>query len=198
MLEGWHPFCPELENGIPQIIKARIRCALRTISAPKFRLVGGRKRYAGSVKKLTRCYIVAMPGEFEVVCRTKGYAKYLADLLDAGLAREHIINEVKWLKTSGHSISRYRGPALGDPVFFISCGLVVKRFSDPSEADGWAEWYERRRVALGLKREPANPYESYMVFRSQETLDKPLQDRVYDLVRRLTTEHMEPEDAEDL
>ncbi len=194
----WHPFSPELENGIPQIRRCRTRSAWRVLTVPDVTLVGRTNRYAGSKPGTVRCFVVNHPDVDEYVCRTQGYAAYLSAGLDEGLYKEDLKTESQWLVASGRKLTRYPSRYVGGPTSFVCAGLCVKSFLDPSAADGWHQWYENRRHVMGLDVRGESDDAQYLKLRSQETLDKPMEERVYELVKRLTTDPQRPDDVEDL
>lgn len=102
--------------------------------------------------------------------------------------KEDTETERQWHQNEAHTLIRCYGELGSSTIFFSKQGLRLRTFSDPSEADGFEEWYRRRRHVLIREASNDGPYAEYLRVRSQETLDKGMEDRVYELVRRLTAD----------
>jgi len=134
----------------------------------------------------TEVSIVSMAGE-EYVCRDRMYARHLVTQLSRGVRREDIRTEPKWLRDEARPVLRLICPGAGRPHTFMSrSGVIVKSVESDLRATAWYDWYQRRRKVYHRKPRQPTSEERYVAFRKAEMLDKPMADRVYELMTALT------------
>lgn len=132
------------------------------------------------------CYVVFYPGVSEYTCRTRGYAGYLKTQLNRGFAKENLMNEKKWLLHQGRQVVRAYDPGKVREHVGLCQGLRVRSWRFDIDATSWFKWYESSYLPSLPSVERSGSYTDYMRFRKNETLDKTMDHRVYELVQVLT------------
>jgi hypothetical protein len=142
------------------------------------------RRVVGRHREVRRCYIVHRHGDGEYVCRNLAYARHVAKCLNAG---KKVRSEVKWVVDNGFRLTRMYDESQGKPHRFYYRDMVIRAFEYDIEAESFQAWYEARRTAL-MERSPRKEFQAseYLSFREREELDKPLSERVYELLSVLT------------
>jgi len=144
-------------------------------------------------------YSVCVPGFGHLFrpkwCHTSQYAEFILCEYNKGRGCDDTPSESLWLTSKARPLTRHVDVGARLPHVFLYQGILIRRFGDDVSATAWDKWYKaRRKVKLSYKRpHRESALSSYRSFRSNEMLDKEMDDRVYELVLSLTGQGDDPE-----
>jgi len=141
----------------------------------------GGKLIRREIQNLNCSVVRAYQGKREWVCRKKTYANYVVRTLNKG---RNPVSEAKFCEARLYDVRRLYNPE-SETYLFYHRDTLIRVFRNCIEADAYLLWHADRRA---LRHRPEREVDAYQVFRKAEKLDKPMVDRVYEILSTLKGE----------